>query len=135
MALCLAQLCSAVPISPAQRVWGMSPSLRAAAAAAAALPVQGTVTKCPKHLWLSWCLSICICSSVPRCHSLSNEISIPPLPPRRTFPGICLCLDLINMECAAACPVGDAQVCTHPGLAVLPLLIFPLVLLTVSVSA
>lgn len=50
MALCLAQLCSAVPISPAQRVWGMSPSLRAAAAAAAALPVQGTVTKCPKHL-------------------------------------------------------------------------------------
>lgn len=41
-------------------------------------------------------------------------------------------LDLIPMECAAVCPVGDAQVYTHEGIALSPLLIFPLVLLTVS---
>lgn len=93
---------SAVPISPAQKVWGKFSSPWAAAA----LPVQGTVTEYPKHLSLRLCLSICICFSVPRCHSINNEISIPPLPPLWAFPGICLCLDLINMDgecCSLSC--------------------------------
>lgn len=41
-------------------------------------------------------------------------------------------LDLIHMECAAVCPVGDAQVCTHAGIALSALLISLLVLLPVS---
>lgn len=34
-----------------------------------------------------------------------------PLLPPPAFPGICLCLDLINMKCAEVFPMRDTQVC------------------------